>query len=467
MGSFLKTKENEAIYPIYGFDRYYVTNGGEIYENISYPNSIYYPIVEIVEKKYIDNNYYVDIYNNDKSKKFTIPNVKLLAYVKYGDLPFEIKFKDSDTKNISSDNIYYELPKVKYVENNEKVIYLDNIEFRQVPHPHSNKTYYITNDGALYSLKNNILMKRSDNGHGYLRVNLFFDDRYNQRKIHKLVYAAWNNPDQDGKVVDHIDGKKYNNHISNLRLITNSENIRAAHDMNLGPSVWNNEDVHIACQEMQRGGTVNEVAKALNVDVSDDNVKIQVVNFMLSLRNGRVFKDITTHYNLYANEDIRKQNHTKAKQTFDEKDIRKICKLILQGGMSDVQISKIHPQVSYSTVYNIRRGKQYYNIAITIPGMKEYIEEKQNHLRNIKTEDGETRNELISKSNATYSTDTIDQIFEYLYQGYSAERISNTVPNISSASINNIRRGITYSWYTFKNAKMKEFIDNYNKKISA
>ena len=180
--------------------------------------------------------------------------------------------------------------------------------------------HYITNDGAIYSIKNNIIMKRTNDGHDYLKVNIWYEGEKHYQKIHKLVYAAWNSHEQEGKVIDHIDGKKYNNHISNLRLITNSENIRAAHDMNLGPSVWNNEDVHIACQEMQRGGTVNEVAKALNVDVSDDNVKLQVVNFMLSLRNGRVFKDITRHYNLYANEDTRKQNFTKAKQAFDEKD---------------------------------------------------------------------------------------------------------------------------------------------------
>ena len=467
MSNYLKTESNESIYPIYGFDRYYVTNGGDVYMNNDYPKSIYYPVVVKVNKKYVNNDYYVDIYNNDKSKIFTIANVKLLAYIKYGDLPFEIKFKDEDHKNISSDNISYDLPKITYVENNDKVIFLDNIEFRQIPLEYSDGSYYITNDGCVISTKNNIIMKRSGDGWGYLRVNLTYDKTPHYRKIHKLVYAAWCNGNQDGMVVDHRDGKKYNNHISNLRLITNAENIRAAHDMGLSKSNWTDNDVHIACQEMQAGGTVHEVAKGLKIDITDENKKLQVVNFMLSLRNGRVFKDITRHYDLHANDDIRKQNHMKAKQSFDEKDIRKICKLILQGGMSDKQISAIYPQVSYSTVYNIRRGKQYYNIAIRVPGMKEYIEEKQNKLKNLKNADGETKEDLIAQSHSDYSTDTIDQIFEYLYQGHSAQKISQLIPNISPASINNIRRGIRYSWYTFKNLKMKEFIDNYNKKITA
>lgn len=52
-----------------------------------------------------------------------------------------------------------------------------------------------------------------------------------------------------------------------------------------------------------------------------------------------------------------------------------ICKMILSGN-NDNQIHKEYPQVSTSTIFNIRKGKQYYDIAIQYHGMKEYIEEK-------------------------------------------------------------------------------------------
>ena len=466
MGNVLKTSKNESIYPINGFDRYLITDGGDVYENIEFPNSIYYPTVEIVEKFYINGDYYVRIYNNDKTKCFELPVVKLLATVKYGDLPFNIIFKDKNHKNTNIDNIHYELPEVSYLENNNKIIFLDKMEFRQIPEPHSDGLYYITDDGAVYSTKNNIIMRRSPDGWGYLRVNLYFDNFDHFRKIHKLVYAAWINPNQDGLVIDHIDGKKYNNHLSNLRLVTNSINIRAAHDMGLSNSVWTKEDAHNACRAMQNGGSILQVADVLDFDVNNDEEKLQIKNFMLSLRNGRVFKDVTKYYNLYGNSDILRGNIKKSKQLFDEKDIKKICKLILKG-KKDSEIHNMFPDISRDTIYNIRRGKQYYELAITIPGMSDYIEEKKKYLSNIKNATDKGK-ELESMNRSQFSTDIIDKIFEYLYQGYSAVKIEKLIPEISATTVNTTRRGITYWWYTKNNPDMRKYIEEYiGQKLSA
>lgn len=61
--------------------------------------------------------------------------------------------------------------------------------------------------------------------HGYLRITLFFFGRKVDIKFHRMAwlihYGEW-----PSGVIDHIDHDKLNNRISNLRDVTNQENIR-------------------------------------------------------------------------------------------------------------------------------------------------------------------------------------------------------------------------------------------------
>lgn len=61
--------------------------------------------------------------------------------------------------------------------------------------------------------------------YGYLRLSLFVNGKPKDMKVHRLVwfihYREW-----PGPYVDHIDHCKTNNRISNLRSVTNGENLR-------------------------------------------------------------------------------------------------------------------------------------------------------------------------------------------------------------------------------------------------
>jgi len=79
--------------------------------------------------------------------------------------------------------------------------------------------YLISNNGNVKSIISNKILKIRDGVDGYLTIKL----GTKQYLIHKLVIDNFSN-DKKLDVVDHIDGNKKNNNISNLRYVTFSEN---------------------------------------------------------------------------------------------------------------------------------------------------------------------------------------------------------------------------------------------------
>ena len=78
--------------------------------------------------------------------------------------------------------------------------------------------YAVSNRGRVRNIKTGRILKNQLSNKGYLRLPL--------GSIHRLVAKAWiHNPEQKA-CVDHIDGNKENNHVSNLRWATIAENTR-------------------------------------------------------------------------------------------------------------------------------------------------------------------------------------------------------------------------------------------------
>ena len=88
--------------------------------------------------------------------------------------------------------------------------------------------YRIYPDGRVYSEIRNRFMKPCVNSSGYLKCRLRNDDTTKKPKsmnIHRLV-ALLHVPNPDSKEqVDHIDRDKLNNNVSNLRWVSNGENM--------------------------------------------------------------------------------------------------------------------------------------------------------------------------------------------------------------------------------------------------
>lgn len=78
-------------------------------------------------------------------------------------------------------------------------------------------------------------------GNSYLKVVAVIDNEHIY--AHRLVWLAFNGTIPKGMQINHKNGKKNNNHISNLELVTCSENIRHAYVSGLNPRKLSKEEI--------------------------------------------------------------------------------------------------------------------------------------------------------------------------------------------------------------------------------
>ena len=95
--------------------------------------------------------------------------------------------------------------------------------------------YQISSYGRVKSLKNNkeSIKKHSISSRGYLVVTLFKNNISKTLTVHRLVANTFIENKDNKLTVNHIDGNKLNNNISNLEWVTYSENTKHAWDTGL------------------------------------------------------------------------------------------------------------------------------------------------------------------------------------------------------------------------------------------
>lgn len=93
--------------------------------------------------------------------------------------------------------------------------------------------YAVTESGEIISLRTGLHIKQSKSTTGYLRVNLNNKDKGKTRKVHRLVAIHFLENPANLKCVNHKDGNKLNNHISNLEWCDYTHNNRHARQLGL------------------------------------------------------------------------------------------------------------------------------------------------------------------------------------------------------------------------------------------
>ena len=86
--------------------------------------------------------------------------------------------------------------------------------------------FLISNDGLLFSLKTNKILKQNLNKEGYYTYVTSLGKRGTHKaiKIHKAVALMFVDGYKDGLIINHKDGNKKNNLYTNLEWVTAKEN---------------------------------------------------------------------------------------------------------------------------------------------------------------------------------------------------------------------------------------------------
>lgn len=131
------------------------------------------------------------------------------------------------------------------------------------------ENYECSNEGHIRNKKTKHVLKEFDSCRdGYLRTQ--FDGK--TQTIHRVIAKAFLPQDETKSYVNHIDGNKKNNNVSNLEWCTFSENIKHAYDNNLiikrkgeynGRHILTLDDV-IHIRKIYKAGDINNGAKPLS-----------------------------------------------------------------------------------------------------------------------------------------------------------------------------------------------------------
>ena len=84
--------------------------------------------------------------------------------------------------------------------------------------------YEVSNAGDIRNVKSGRILAKSLMGAGYVKADLWSFGKRRQTSVHRVVAGAFLGIPIEDMEVNHKDGDKTNNHVSNLEWVTKSEN---------------------------------------------------------------------------------------------------------------------------------------------------------------------------------------------------------------------------------------------------
>lgn len=213
------------------------------------------------------------------------------------------------------------------------------------------KNYFVTEDGKVFN-KNGLHRKTYAHPNGYEIFPYWLDGKFKTTPVHRLVAKAYIPNPENKPCVNHIDGDKMNNHVSNLEWVTYSEN--TIHALELGLKIpEQGEDVHnasmsndtcrLVCEMMQNGQRNKEISEALGIS-----------NIVLKhIRQGLSWKHISKDY------DIPRKPCSLSDDT-----AHWICKKMAEGWRNfEIVEASTNPMVNKDRVTKIRNRKIHKNVS--------------------------------------------------------------------------------------------------------
>lgn len=131
--------------------------------------------------------------------------------------------------------------------------------------------YQVSNTGKIKSLKNNIIMKQTDDKDGYKKIVLSNNGSRGYYRVHRLVARSFIH-NNGFPFVNHKNGIKHDNCVDNLEWCTQSHNERHAYDTGLKCTKLKAQDV-LKIRELYNTGnyTMRFLANKFNTAYSHVN----------------------------------------------------------------------------------------------------------------------------------------------------------------------------------------------------
>lgn len=89
--------------------------------------------------------------------------------------------------------------------------------------------YVILDDGSILN-KDGSIKSLKINRKGYLFTNFYYNNKLRCHVVHRVIWKAFNGEIPEGYEIDHIDNNRQNNQLSNLQLLTKSQNNQKSYD---------------------------------------------------------------------------------------------------------------------------------------------------------------------------------------------------------------------------------------------
>lgn len=97
--------------------------------------------------------------------------------------------------------------------------------------PSSNGRYQASEHGNIKSTRDGHILPQKKNNAGYMTVSISIDGKHYTKTVHRLVAETFLENTHELRDVNHKDGVKTNNHISNLEWVSHSDNIKHSHNV--------------------------------------------------------------------------------------------------------------------------------------------------------------------------------------------------------------------------------------------